>query len=102
MGIELELLTLLILQTVGFAVFGRFEVETAPWRKILKWAIFIGLTLAVYRWAGHWALLVPGLAAAAGLTVHTVWCRRHQIDLLAPRPLRRYYELRGWTWPYCA
>lgn len=36
-GVELELFVLLVLQIVGSKVFAPFEVETAAWRKLLKW-----------------------------------------------------------------
>jgi hypothetical protein len=48
---------------------------------------------------GHWALLVPALGAAVGVSAHFAWCRRHGIDPVRATPRRRYYELRGWTWP---
>ena len=98
MGIVLDLSVLLAVAVVGPAVYAVFEVETPAWRKILKWGVVIGTTLALTRVIGHWALLVPGLGAAAGLTAHTVWCRRHGIDPVHATPRRRYYELRGWTW----
>lgn len=99
MGIELELLVLLALQTVGTSTFAIFEVETPAWRKILKWSLVILLTLGSYAFVGHWALLLPLTAAGLGLTAHTVYCRRFGIDALRATPRRRYYELRGWAWP---
>jgi len=42
--------------------------------------------------------VVPALAAAGGLTVHFMWCRRHGIDPVHATPRRKYYALRGWTW----
>lgn len=99
MGIELELGVLYLVQTVGHSLFDRFEVETAAWRKILKWLLVAGITLAVYRWVGHWALAVPLGAGLLGGVFHFVWCRRNGIHPLRATPLRRYYELRGWRWP---
>lgn len=99
MGIELELIVLLAISIIGQSVFGRFELETPAWRKILKWTIVVGATLALYTLAGHWALTFPLLAGAAGTTFHFVWCRKHGIDPYRATPQRRYYELRGWSWP---
>ena len=45
MGIELELLVLLVLSVVAKSVFARFEIETPAWRKILKWFVLIAVTL---------------------------------------------------------
>lgn len=83
---------------LGPAFYAVFEVETPAWRKLFKWGFVIGVTLGLTQAIGHWALLVPVLGAAAGLTAHFVWCRRHGIDPVHATPRRRYYELRGWTW----
>lgn len=98
MGIEVELGVLLALAVVGQATFAVFEVETPVWRKILKWALVTGLTIALTRVAGHWALALPIVGGIVGVVAHTVWCRRHGIDPLRGTPRRRYYELRGWAW----
>ncbi len=99
MGIELELLFLLITLTVGMVTFGRFEAERPIWRGLLKWAIFIAGTLGLYQLVGHWSLLFPAAGLVAGSTVHIIWCRRHDIHPLYATPRRRYYDLRGWEWP---
>lgn len=98
MGIELELVVLLIVSVLGSAIFAPFELETPAWRKVLKWGIVIGITLGLAQVAGHWALLVPALGATVGITGHTVWCRRNGIHPLHATPRRKYYALRGWTW----
>lgn len=97
-GFELELLGLYLLQTVGHSVFDKFEVQTAAWRKILKWLLVLGLTAAIYRWAGHWAIAVIVGLGGMGAVLHTVWCRRNGIDPLRATPRKRYWELRGWEW----
>jgi hypothetical protein len=61
--------------------------------------LVIGLTLILTRVFGHRALLLPVLGGVAGVAAHFVWCRRHGIDPLRATPRRKYYELRGWTWP---
>jgi len=99
MGISLELAVLLCISVIGQSCFGRFEFETPPWRKVLKWFVIIGLTLGIYRLAGHWALLLPLAMAVAGTTFHYVWCRRNGIDPVRATPTRKYYQLRGWKWP---
>ena len=99
MDFKLELATLLAFSILGQGIFARFEIETPPWRKILKWSIVVTLTLGLYAVAGHWALLFPVAAGLAGTTFHFLWCRSHGIDPLRATPARRYYELRGWQWP---
>lgn len=98
MGIELELAVLLAIAVLGQASFAVFEVETPTWRKVLKWGLVIGLTLALTRVVGHWALLVPIAGGIAGVVGHTAWCRRNGIDPVRATPRRKYYELRGWIW----
>ena len=98
-GIELELAVLLSVLVVGASVFAAFEIETAAWRKMLKWSVMIGLTLALTRPFGHWALAVPIAFGALGLAFHAYWCGKHGIQPLRATPRRKYYELRGWSWP---
>ena len=97
LGIELELVLLLILSNLGQIIFARFEIETPRWRKLLKWTLIHGGTLALYTVVGHWSLIWPAFGAIVGITFHTVWCRRHGIHPLDATPLDRYYELRGWS-----
>ena len=102
MGIELELGVLLGFAIIGQSTFARFEIETPTSRKIIKWFTMVALTLGLYVVIGHWALLLPILMGAAGATFHFVWCRRNGIDPIRATPARRYYELRGWAWPYAS
>src|SRR6266536_9694 len=99
MGIELELTVLLVLTILGSSLFAVFEVETPGWRKAVKWGLLAGLTLGWYRAAGHTALILPVGIALAGSVFHLWWCRRHGIHPLRATPRRKYYQLRGWTWP---
>ncbi len=99
MGIELELYVLLAILILGSSIFAVFEVETARWRKALKWFIVSGATVGLYYVVGHYALgLLVGLGAV-GLSFHIGWCRRHGIHPIDATPRRKYYELRGWAWP---
>lgn len=98
MGLELELVVLLAIQTLGTSVFAVFEVETPAWRKALKWLIVIGGTMGLYHVVGHWALAFPIGSAILGLFAHTLFCRRHGIHIVRATPRRRYYALRGWDW----
>jgi len=99
MGIELEWFSLLVLHVLGASVFGRFETETPWWRLVVKWGTVIALTWIVFLLAGHWALMVVLVPAAGGGAFHFVWCRRHGIDPWRATPRRKYYRLRGWSWP---
>jgi hypothetical protein len=102
MGVNLELGVLLAFAIVGQSTFARFEIETPAIRKILKWSMLSALTLLLYLAVGHWSLLLPIAMGVAGLVFHVVWCRRNGIDPIRATPSRRYYELRGWQWPFGA
>jgi hypothetical protein len=97
-GVAVELATLLVMQTVGTAVFGKFEAETAVLRRLAKWVSLTAITLGLSSVIGHWALFFPVVIFAVGLVVHFSYCRKNGIDPFDATPRRRYYELRGWTW----
>ena len=98
MGVELELGVLLAIAILGPSIFAVFEVETAWWRKALKWTIVTTGTVGLYHGVGHLALVLPLGLAAVGTAFHFGWCRKHGIHPLRATPRRRYYELRGWLW----
>ena len=97
-GIEIELMVMLIFQTLGTSIFARFEVETPIWRKLLKWAIIIVGTLALYLLIGHLSLIFPILMAAIGTAFHFIFCHKKGIHPIRATPRKKYYELRGWEW----
>ena len=97
-GIDLELVVLLVLQTLGTSLFARFEAETPATKRLIKWTILIGGTVGLYFVVGHWALLFPGTMMALGTTYHFIFCRREGIHPLYATPRKKYYELRGWKW----
>ena len=99
MGVELELSVLLAFAIVAQSSFARFEVETPASRKMFKWTAMSLVTIGLSRWVGHWSLLFPIFMGLVGSIFHVVWCRRNGINPLTAVPRRRYYELRGWTWP---
>ena len=98
MGIELELGVLYLIQTFGHSYFDSFEVETPSWRKVLKWLVVAGLTVGLYNWVGHWALVLPIAGGILGSVFHFTWCRKNGIHPWKATPRRKYWELRGWPW----
>lgn len=98
MGLEIELATLLLIQLLGSAFFGRFEVETPALRKIFKWLMIDGITIGLYFIVGHYALIFPVAMICIGTTVHIFFCKKHGIDPLKATPRKKYYELRKWKW----
>jgi len=95
---EIELAELLIIQLLASNFFARFEVETPAFKKITKWLIIYAITIALYYWLHHWALIFPLLALMPGTIYHFTWCKKNGIDPLKATPRKKYYELRGWEW----
>ncbi len=95
---EFEWIVLFGLAIVGNALFGRFEVETAWWKRILKWTILAVISIITYQYFGHWALLIIIGPALFGLIFHFIWCSKNGIHPLKASPRKKYYQLRGWDW----
>ena len=93
-----KLAELLLLQLFAFVLFGRFEVETPPARRIIKWLVIYSITAGIYCWQGHWATIVPLLATVPGSIYHFIWCKKNGKDPLKATPRKKYYQLRGWKW----
>jgi hypothetical protein len=79
---------------VGNILFGHFEQHRPPWRRLLKVAIVLAVTLGLAATAGRsWAygvLAVPLLLAA---WVHLVWLPRHGVNGWTGEPRERYLAL---------
>ena len=98
MGIEMELAFLLIMQLIATAVFSKFEGETKAYKKILKWGVFDGITVLLYFYFRHYALLFPLFALIPGAIVHITWCRKNGIHPINATPRKKYYALRQWKY----
>ena len=96
---ELELITLLIIQTIFISAFARFEIETPLIRKLVKWFIIDGITIGLYFLVGHWAVIFPILGLVPGTIYHFNWCKKNGINPIKATPVKKYYELRGWKFP---
>ena len=88
MTLQAVLITTLVAQSMGTIVFAQFEVETPIWRRLLKWTIFHGGTVALYLLVGPWCLLFPAFALVAGSTVHFVVCRKQGFHPIYATPRR--------------
>ena len=95
---QTDLLILGALYSVGFLLFNQFEERTPPWRRLLKWVIFMGIFALLSGTAGRpWPYIAFFCIGLAGGIVHIYWCRKHGIGLFIPRPREKYYKLRKWT-----
>lgn len=97
-GIEPELITLLVIQTIFISAFSKFEIESPLVRRIVKWFIIDGITIGLYFAIGHWAILFPVLGLIPGITFHFIWCKKNGINPFNATPRKKYYELRKWKW----
>jgi len=86
---------------VGNIVFGHWEAETPKWRRVLKFVLVLGLTIAISAALGRrWAFLFLALMGVAALVVHGWWLPyRHGINGWSGEPKEKYYALRGWKYP---
>lgn len=96
----MEVAVVAIIFAVGNIVFGHWEAETPRWRRLLKFAVFLGLTLAISAFAGRrWAFVFLGLLALPVVIIHAWWLPRHGINGWTGEPRDKYYALRGWKYP---
>ena len=98
MGIELELMILLIIQAIGSSFFAKFEIETPALKKVFKWLIIDSITVGLYYLIGHWSILFPIIAIIPGTAYHFYWCKKNDIDPFKATPKKKYYQLRNWKW----
>jgi predicted MFS family arabinose efflux permease len=80
--------------TIGNILFGRFEEHRPRWRRVLKLALVLAITLTLANtvgraWAYGWMLLPLCLA----VWVHGVWLPRHGISGWTAEPREKYLAL---------
>ena len=79
---------------VGNILFGRFEEHRPRWRRLLKVALVLGITLALASTLGRaWAYGVLALPALLALWVHGYWLPKHGVNGWTGEPRERYLEL---------
>lgn len=79
---------------IGNILFGHFEAHRPPWRRVLKLALTLGITVALARTVGRvwaYAWMAPLLLLVGW--VHLVWLPRHGINGLTGEPRDRYLAL---------
>ena len=79
---------------LGNIFFGRFEEHRSRWRRVIKLAIVLAITLGLAQTVGRglaYGWMVPLLAFA--LWVHGVWLPRNGVNGWTAEPRDRYLEL---------
>ena len=85
---------------VGNILMGHWEAATPKWRRLLKFAVILGLTLAISAGIGRrWAFVFLGLLAVGSVIIHAWWLPRLGINGWTGEPKEKYYAMRGWKYP---
>jgi predicted MFS family arabinose efflux permease len=79
---------------VGNICFGRFEEHKPRWRRLLKVAIVLAVTLTLSATVGRtWAYAVLALPLVGAAWIHLVWLPRNGINGWTAEPRDRYLAL---------
>jgi hypothetical protein len=85
-----------VMFAVGNILFGHFEEHRPKARRVLKFALFVAVTLVLsangLRWVAYGAM---GVLAVAAAYIHLWWLPRHGVNGWTGEPKARYYELIG-------
>ena len=78
----------------GNILFGHFEQHRPAWKRLLKVAIVVAVTVAIANTLGRlWAYAVLALPLIGAAYVHAVWLPKHGINGLTGEPRDKYLEL---------
>lgn len=96
----MEVAVVAMIFAVGNILMGHWEAETPKWRRLLKFVLTMGITLAISAGVGRlWAMLFLGLLGALAIVVHAWWLPRLGINGWTGEPKEKYYAMRGWKYP---
>jgi hypothetical protein len=85
---------------LGNIVFRRFDPRQPWWRRLLKAAVALAVTAAVWHYSGWTGVLVWFAILLVPLVyVHAIWLPRHGVNGWTREPRERYHQLRGWPPP---
>jgi hypothetical protein len=98
MWFEVALITTIF--AVGNILFGHFEEGTPKWRRLLKFLLFIVITILLTTTVGRlWFYVMLASLTVAVLIIHGWWLPKQGINGWTAEPKEKYYELRGWKLP---
>ena len=96
----MEVAIVSIIFAVGNILMGHWEAQTPKWRRVLKFILFIGVTIGLSVTLGRaWAFGFLGLMGIAVLVVHGWWLPKKGINGWTGEPKEKYYAMRGWKYP---
>ncbi|MFY7999395.1 MAG: hypothetical protein ACOVSW_12430 [Candidatus Kapaibacteriota bacterium] len=87
---------------VGNLYFGHFEEHKPKWKRLLKTAIFLALTLwlsSIGLRMVAWGIILT-LGTALFAYVHGYWLPKHGVNGWTGEPKERYYEVIGYKKRY--
>jgi hypothetical protein len=81
----------------GSTLFGHFEEGAPKWRRLSRWAVYLGVVGLLSKTVGRpWTFAYIFGMPTIGAVFHVWWCLRHGIDPITAEPKDEYYRLRGW------
>ena len=81
---------------IGNILFGHFEEHRPKWKRLLKVALLLGMTIMLSATGGRaWAYGFLALLLLGATYVHLWWLPKHGINGWTGEPRARYYELIG-------
>ena len=84
----------------GQVVLAHFEERTPKWRKLLKLALMIALTVWISTQFGRTVYFsILGIMVLAVVVIHGWWLPSKGVNGWTGEPKERYYQLRGWKYP---
>lgn len=96
----MEVAIVAIIFAVGNIVFGHWEEQTPKWRRLLKFVLVLGVTLALSAGLGRsWAFGFLSALGVLAVIVHGWWLPRQGINGWTGEPKEKYYAMRGWKYP---
>jgi len=90
----LDVAVVMSIFAIGNILFGRFEEHRPRWRRLLKVALVLGITITLAATLGRaWAYGVLAVPAVLAVWVHAYWLPKHGINGWTAEPRERYLEL---------
>jgi hypothetical protein len=81
---------------VGNILFGHFEEHRPKWRRLLKVALVLGISLFLSATVGRlWMFVFLAIPSLGALYVHAWWLPKRGVNGWTGEPRDRYYEVIG-------
>ena len=93
---RVELFGSVLMAAGSLLLFRRFESGTPLPGRLVKWAVYLGVSALLSARPGRpWSLIWTFGLPVMFTTLHCTWCWRHGIHPLTSEPRGKYRALRG-------